>query len=141
MDHLAILDKKKPWLQKILAGEKTIESRWYRSRRAPWKQIQKGDTIYFKNSGEAVTATAQVDDLIFIDHPTEKEIKSLLQQYAEKICIPGEYRKEYQKYNYITLLFLKNPQEIEPFSINKSGYGSMAAWISLEDIKQIKSTR
>ncbi|MBI1972386.1 ASCH domain-containing protein, partial [Candidatus Woesearchaeota archaeon] len=44
MDHLAILKKK--WLEKILSGEKTIESRWYKQKITPYQKIAKGDTAY-----------------------------------------------------------------------------------------------
>lgn len=51
MHHIAIMNG--PWnlIPKILSGEKTIESRWYRTRRAPWGGIRAGDTVYFKDSG------------------------------------------------------------------------------------------
>jgi ASC-1-like (ASCH) protein len=48
MDHLAILSKEKNFLGRILSGEKTIESRWYRNRKPPFKTIAPGDTVYFK---------------------------------------------------------------------------------------------
>jgi hypothetical protein len=36
------------------------------------------------------------------------------------------------------LIFLENPQKIEPFLINKKGYGAMASWIIVKNIKEIK---
>ena len=36
------------------------------------------------------------------------------------------------------LVFLKNVEKIEPFEINKSGFGIMSAWISVESIPKIK---
>ena len=138
MHHLAILDKKKNWLDKILAGKKTIESRWYKSQRAPYNKIKVGDTIYFKNSSSPITAKAEVEKVIFFNHPTEQEIKDLLEKYAKQICIDEAYKSEYEKYNYITLIFLKNPQTVPPFNINKQGFGNMAAWITLENINTIK---
>lgn len=50
MEHLAII--KKDWLEKILSREKTIESRWYKHRKSPFMAINKGDTIYFKETGK-----------------------------------------------------------------------------------------
>ena len=138
MDHLAILNKKKQWLNKILSCKKTIESRWYKYQRTPWNNIKADDIIYFKNSGEPVTAKAEVEKVLFFDHPNEQEIKALLKNYAKQICISKAYKTEYAKYNYITLVFLKNPRVIKPFHINKQGFGNMAAWIKLENIEKIK---
>jgi len=39
MDHVAILSKKYELLDKIISGEKTIESRWYVNRIAPWNKM------------------------------------------------------------------------------------------------------
>ena len=40
--------------------------------------------------------------------------------------------------NYCVLIWLKNPRIIEPFGINKSGFGSAAAWLCVEDINKIR---
>jgi len=33
---------KKGWLEKILSGKKTVESRWYKHKKAPFMAIDKG---------------------------------------------------------------------------------------------------
>ncbi|HII29434.1 TPA: hypothetical protein HA317_00010 [Candidatus Woesearchaeota archaeon] len=40
--------------------------------------------------------------------------------------------------NYCILIFLKNPQEVKPFDIDKAGYGAMAAWMVAENLDRIK---
>jgi ASC-1-like (ASCH) protein len=60
MDHVAILRKSSQLLEKILAGEKKIESRLCSARFSPWDRISTGDTIYFKYSGMPVEAKAKV---------------------------------------------------------------------------------
>jgi hypothetical protein len=39
---------------------------------------------------------------------------------------------------YGILVFLKNPVPVEPFHINKAGFGMAAAWIAVEDIHALK---
>jgi len=39
---------------------------------------------------------------------------------------------------YCMLIFLKNPTEIEPFEIDKTGFGMMSSWVSIDDINRIK---
>ncbi len=34
-------------------------------------------------------------------------------------------------------MFLKNPTAVEPFEINKTGFGVMAAWITVKNISSI----
>src|SRR3989344_7889842 len=117
MHHIAILDKKKDLLNKILTKEKTIESRWYKFQRTPFNNIQVGYIVYLKNSGQPVTAKAQVEKVLFFDNLSEQEVKELMNTYSKQICIDNNYIKNAPK-NYITLIFLKDPQSIEQFNIN-----------------------
>ena len=62
--HVAIMRRSWGLLEKILSGEKTIESRWYMQKSEPWESIDAGDIIYFKNSGAPVTLSASVDKVL-----------------------------------------------------------------------------
>lgn len=140
MDHLAILDKKRKLLAKILSGEKSIESRWYKMKKTPYGIIKPGDTIYFKDSGEPVTIKATVERALFFSDLTREKYADIIHCYADQICLRNRNVDEYlkQKYNYVTLIFLKDVQVIEPFNIDKKGYGLMAAWITIDDITKVK---
>ncbi len=138
MDHLAILDKKRKLLQKIISGEKTIESRWYKFKKTPYQQISRGDIIYFKDSGEPVCVKAKVSNVLFFDHLGENKIKSIIIQYGERIGISISSVERLVGKNFCTLIFLKDVESIHPFNIDKKGYGMMAAWITVENIEKIK---
>ena len=56
--HVAILMRR--YLDLVLAGRKTIESRLTRTSRAPYEQIHAGERIYFKVSAGPFMATAVV---------------------------------------------------------------------------------
>ena len=137
MHHLAILAKKRKLLAKIISGEKTIESRWYKTKRTPYNNIKTNDTIYFKDSGEPITVQATVEKVLFFDLRHTK-VNNLIEKYADRIGLKQRDPQEYAKFNYCTLIWLKEVKEIPKFNINKQGYGNMAAWITLEDISQIK---
>lgn len=138
MQHLAILKKNWKLLGKIISGKKTIESRWYHTKRAPWGKIAEGDTIYFKNSGEPVTVKATAGKVMQLEINPEKA-KEILETYGKEIGlenINASYERNKDK-RYCILVFLKDVQKVEPFNIDKTGHGLMSAWISIEDIKQI----
>ena len=78
MEHLAILSKKGKFLNKILSGEKLIESRWYKFKRPPFGLISKGDIIYFKDSGKPVSAKAEVEKVITYKELNEEKIKQII---------------------------------------------------------------
>ena len=138
MHHLAILAKPRKLLAKIISGEKTIESRWYQHQKTPYNSISKDDTMYFKDSGEPVTVKATVAAVQFFANLDEQKIKTILQQYGDRICLPVSHAPELVGKKYCTLIFLKEVIEIDPFHIDKSGFGLMAAWITVENIEEIK---
>ncbi len=156
---------KKEWglLEKILDGRKRIESRWYINKVAPWDQIKPADAVYFKNSGEPVTARATVEKVIQIsdlDKPTFQkplfpenegvvsvggiDIETVLDLFAGDDGIEVDqvpyYLEQFKNKRYCVLVFLKDVQKVEPFNINKAGFGAMSAWISVDDVEIIKLT-
>lgn len=142
MDHIAIMKKSWKLLPKILSGEKTIESRWYQTKRAPWGRIQAGETIYFKDAGDWVSAKAQVKKVVAFTHLNPEKITRILEAYGkedgiEKNKVP-EFFELFKDKKYCLLIFLENPEKIEPFEIDKSGFGMMSAWLTVENIEQIK---
>jgi ASC-1-like (ASCH) protein len=128
--------------EKIFTGEKRIESRWYMSRTAPWDRVKAGDRVYFKNSGEPVTISADVKKVLQFSNLDSARVKSIIYEYG---VADGIAQEDFQKFfemfkekKYCILIFLKNSKRVEPFDINKSGFGSMSAWISVDDVSKIK---
>ena len=141
MHHLAIMNKQWKLIPKILSGEKTIESRWYKTRRVPWNAISKGDTVYFKNAGEVVTAKAEVSDVLQFENYSEKDLAAILKKYGKKICFssPASAFDWCKDKKYCVLVFLKNPKSVAPFEIDKTGFGNACAWIAVKNISEIKN--
>jgi ASC-1-like (ASCH) protein len=135
---------KKSWglTQKILQGTKKIESRWYLARRSPWDRIKKGETVYFKDSGDLVRIKAEVDKVLQFADLSPSRVEEILDEYGdddglEKRDIP-EFLKRFKDKKYCLLIFLKNPREIKPFNIDKTGFGMMSAWITTDNISKIR---
>jgi ASC-1-like (ASCH) protein len=142
MHHIAIMKKEWKLTQKILSGEKKIESRWYSNKSAPWGKIHTGETVYFKDSGELVSIKAEVEKVLEFSELTPAAVKEILGQYggADGINVSdiSKFYELFKDKRYCILIFLKNAQKIEPFDINKQGFGNMAAWLCVEDINAIK---
>ena len=122
--------------EKILDGRKKIESRWYSSKHKPWDCVKKGETIYFKNSGEPARIKSEVSKVIQFADLTPKKVREILDEYGgdiglERSEIP-EFFKRFKNKKYCVLVFLKNPKEVKPFDIDKKGFGAMSAWITAE---------
>ena len=142
MDHVAIMKKSWDMIPRILSGQKTIESRWYMARYSPWNKISKGDAVYFKNSGEPVTVKSEVHKVIQIQDLTPDKVKEIIYKYggADGIGISDTQRsyRMFKDKKYCILVFIKNPERIEPFEIDKTGFGIMSAWLSVDDVNKIR---
>ena len=141
MEHMAILSKKRKLLNKILSGEKKIESRWYKFKRAPFGCISEGDIIYFKESGEPVTIKARVEKFQVYDNLNPAVINNIIKEYGNLIGVDSGFAEEVINKRFCILIFLKDVQKIKPFNINKKGYGLMSAWISVDNINKIISPK
>lgn len=139
--HIAIMKKSWGLTEKILTGNKIIESRWYLNKSRPWNQIEQGDVVYFKNSGEPVTLKASVEKVLQLDQLNQQKVKEILEKYGEqdgigKSDLP-KYFEMFKNKKYCLLIFLKNVQPIKPFDIDKTGFGAMSAWITTNNINNI----
>lgn len=135
---------KKSWglTQKILSGQKKIESRWYKSKHSPWGKIEKGDPVYFKDSGEPVSIKTEVEKVISFSNLIPETVKQILDEYGDDDGIEKNKIKDFfelfKNKRYCLLIFLKNPKKIKPFEIDKAGFSMMSAWLTVDDVDKIR---
>ena len=124
MRHLAIL--RQPFLDMILSGEKTIESRWSMHKIAPYNKLSIGDEILLKETSKDVIANAKVKDFKYFEL-TPQLADEIKQKYGKEI---GVYKFEnwenYRNKKYCTLIWLENVERVKPFKVKRS---NGAGWI------------
>ena len=142
MDHVAIMKKKWKLIEKILMGEKTIESRWYVNKTAPWGKISSGDIIYFKDSGCPVTAKATVSLVESFDNMTSEKIRQLRMRpdvvKGLMLNSPDSGFDSVKAKKYVLLIHLIKPERVSSFSIDKTGFGVSCAWMCVGNISKVK---
>lgn len=136
MDHVAII--RQPFFDKIVSEEKTIESRWYRFRKTPFENIKHGEKVYVKEPGKPVSLVFDVSKALFFYDLDEEKIKKIIKEYGKDVGISLSYLDQVKDKKFCTLIFAENVRKINPFNINKKGYGNMCAWITLKNIAEIK---
>ncbi len=132
MEHVAIL--KEPFLSRILSGEKTIESRWYRTRRAPYGRISSGEMVWLKRSGGPVVAKARVSHVEEHSDLTPERIMRIVEKDAKGLGVmeeKGRFFEGVRNKRHAVLIHLSDIQTVEPFAIDKTGFGNQAAWMVL----------
>ena len=128
-------------IPKILSWKKTIESRRYMMKVAPRNRIQVWDTVYFKDAGKPVTASATVANVLQYDNYIDQQLHEILSVYGDSIAFSSPLDLVYQRAKpkkYCILVFLCHPKKITPFAIDKTGYGNACAWISIPNIDKIR---
>lgn len=144
MDHVAIMNKSWKLIPKILDGRKKIESRWGVNKCVPWGKVKVGDNVYFKNSGESVTVISTVSKVKEFENLNLNKIREIFEKHGGDDGISIDNLKSMIKWakkkRYCTLIYLKNSKKVKPFNINKKGFGSGCAWITVKNIKSIKTT-
>jgi len=141
--HIAIMRKSWGLTDKILTGEKTVESRWYKNRSRPWGEIAGGDIIYFKDSGGPVRARAIVNRVLQFSNLTPKKTREILSKHAHQDLgleknISQEIKNYFKNKRYCILVFFSQVQKVKPFNINKAGFGTQTAWLIVDDLASFK---
>ena len=127
MKHLAIL--RQPFLNLILSGEKTTETRWSKNKIAPYQKINAGDTVLLKESGKSIIAAAVVEKVKFYEL-NPKIFDEIENKYGKQICMEKFTNKEQiAQRNFCTLIWFKDIQRIEPRPYKRKG---MSGWVLLE---------
>ena len=124
--HLAIL--KKQYLDAILTGKKTIESRLYQTRQKWLTQVSAGDKIFLKASSGPVMATATVDKVKCYENLTAGQIAQMQKQYNQQILGDEQYWRDKMSSQFGILVWLKDVRPIPHQFIKKFDW---RAWVIL----------
>jgi len=115
--HLAIFVE--PYLQYVLDGSKTIESRFSTRRFAPYNQVGQGDIILLKKSSGPVVGICQVMTAWFyqLENKSWGEIK---QNYSADLCAQDpKFWQDRKGASFATLIRIGHVLPVEPFAVDK----------------------
>ena len=132
--HLAILSP--GWIERILDGSKTIESRFTKVRCAPFGKVHAGDVVYLKESGGRVKGMFTVAEVETYENLTDAQICDLFyKEYREQIfsSLSASMQRPPDKWlsaKHATLIHVADPVAFEkPFPFPKR---DPRAWVVLE---------
>ncbi len=115
--HLAVLVE--PYLQFILDGRKTVESRFSARRCAPFECVQKGDIVLLKRSGGPIVGLCQIADTWFY-RLDPKSWKTVRKEFTEALCAQDPtFWKERRHASFVTLMRLQQVRSIAPITCAK----------------------
>lgn len=110
--HLAVL--RQPYLDYVLEGTKTIESRFSAMRCAPYERVMKGDVLLLKASGGPVVGLCLVGHVWFyqLDPASWRDIRST---FTDELCAQDpEFWRAREHTSFATLMEVEQAACITP---------------------------
>jgi len=126
--NLAIL--KKPYLDKIINGQKKIEMRLTKSKIHGFGRVFAGDKIFLKQSSGPVYAIATAEKVENYENLTPKNILKIKRLYNDKILGQNEHWQSKMDSKFGFLVWLKDIKTINPVKISKKDW---RAWVVLSE--------
>ncbi|KKM99034.1 hypothetical protein LCGC14_1151950 [marine sediment metagenome] len=125
--HLAIFIE--PYLQYIIEGKKTIESRFSVNHIAPFKKIFQGDLILLKKSGGFIVGFCLVNEVWFY-HLNPSIWNKIRNSFESELCIKDpQFWESKQHALYATLIKLGEFNAFSPIKFQKK---DRRGWIILK---------
>lgn len=125
--HLVILQK--PYLDAILEGTKTIESRFLKTHRQPFGSVEAADTLIFKQSSGLVRAIAKAAQVQYYENLTPGRMAQIKAAHNSDIGGNNAYWQQKTGSSCGVLIWLTEIETIEPVRINKK---DRRAWVVLK---------
>jgi len=129
--HLGVFVE--PYLQFILEGKKTIESRFATRRFAPYNQVEQGDVILLKQSCGPIVGVCQVTHCWFYELDPESW-ETIRRDFTQALCAQDpEFWQQRQAACYATLMRIQFVKAIEPIRFAKR---DRRGWVVLQSSDQ-----
>lgn len=110
--HLVIF--RQPYLDYILSGAKTVESRFLMRRGPPYNRVQAGDRLVLKQAGGPLRACARVAEVQYYADLTPATLHKLLDDYASQLCLEPDFAAQLAGRRYAVLITLAQVQTLDP---------------------------
>jgi hypothetical protein len=125
--HLAVMTGH--YLDRLLDGTKTIESRFTRHRVAPFEQVSSGDVIFFKPAGSPITAAGLAGTVQHLDLQIIP-LQRVAEQYSPAIA-PADvsFWADRAAARYATLVTMLDVVQTQPVPIQKR---DRRGWVVLD---------
>jgi len=129
MIHVAIL--KPEYIRDILAGRKTIESRFTKTNQPPYGRIEAGERLFLKASGGPFMATALASNVQSWPDLTPPRMREIEKRFRAAIGGDDAYWQSKRDSRFATLIKLGDVQPINAGPAYKVAY--MKAWYVLDE--------
>lgn len=100
--HLAIMSS--GYIEKILSGKKTMESRFGKTKAAPYMRIARGDIIFLKESGGPIRAIAWVSEALCYGPMIGNAAEELMMKFRNELSLQSIFIERKKESRFATLI-------------------------------------
>src|SRR3989344_2137237 len=113
--HLAILSK--PGIERILSGQKTVETRFSKHKIPPFNEVHTGDIVYIKETGKDIVGQFTVKSVISFETLQEQDWEHIKKSYAKELSLGSEdlddkFFKTHKTSNFGTVIFISKVEQL-----------------------------
>ncbi len=112
--HIAVM--RNPYLNFILDGSKTVESRLSKKKIIPYEAVAEGDYILFKKTGGPIVAISTVEKYWYYQNP---DINWCKEKFNSLVLGSDEYWEQKRDAKYASFFLLSEVTKIQPIVIRK----------------------
>lgn len=125
--HLAVFVE--PFLQFLLDGRKTVESRFSIHRRPPFGCVKSGDLVLIKESGGPIVAVAEISEVWY--YQLDRDAWDLIRtRFARQLCVDDPVFWESKASSYFaTLMQIGRVEKLDPLTCAKR---DRRGWVVLD---------
>lgn len=123
--HLGVFCE--PYLNYMMKGIKTIESRFSKDKRAPYSRISNKDIVFIKKSSGPIVGYFTIKSVKFFEL-SKTDMEYIKENYSKELAVSETFFIEKKNRKYATLIFIDEVIPLIPFKIHKTG---MSSWIVL----------
>jgi len=133
--HLAIF--REPYLDFILSGKKTIETRFAKRACPPYNRVANGDVLVLKESGGPVLGICTVSRVWFY-RVTAASLADIRSKFGKAVCpVNDAFWDERKGASCATLMLLQNVTRLDNIHIDKR---DRRGWVLLNHLRTAQST-
>jgi ASC-1-like (ASCH) protein len=123
--HLAVLIE--PYLSMIMAGQKTIESRFCRRKWTPYGMVRVGDTLILKRSSGPVIGLCKVAEVFYYDL-SQIPLETVRERFGKAIAAPQTFWNYQKEAQFVSLFRIADVTPLPDIQCHK-GKGDRRAWV------------
>jgi hypothetical protein len=124
--HLIVVNE--PYLSAMIAGRKTIESRWSKKRTPPFGRVNRGDVLILKEVSGPIRAIAAIARVEAFGPLPPGGACRIMDQHREELALEDAFRERKQDDPFGTLMFLGEVRSVQPLALVKRDRRS---WVML----------